>query len=115
MGKTLDHFGLGLSFVVAILYWHSFPEGQVHTLGSGFLNQGISVNSVAVYTIFVFLTQLFAFGNLIFNNPSPTVTISLRLLGWSLIIFGYVFFLYLSGNINVMELLNQPGGGVNRF
>ena len=115
MGKTLDNFGLGLSIVVALLYWHSFVDGDRLNLSGIADPANISINTVTTYIVLVFLTQIFIFCNLVFANPGKTTCVILRTSGWVLIFLGYLFFLYLSEGFDLREILLKPGGGISRF
>ena len=115
MGKTLDNFGLGLSVVFALLYGHSFGGSDNQDLGGIAGLPNISINVITTYTVIVFLTQIFAFGNLIFSNHGKVTIVILRTIGWGLILVGYIFFLYLNGDVDIEALLRQPGGGINRI
>lgn len=115
MNKTLDNFGFGLSIVFILLYWHAFDEvdllGLNDLLGIAYLE----INTIKSYTIGLFLTQLFIFGNLVFSEPPRTACYVLRTIGWLLILLGYLVFLMLNGGMDLETLLRQPGGGINRF
>jgi hypothetical protein len=115
MGKTLDNFGFGLSIVFALLYWHSFEDTDLLNL-NGFLGlSDISLHIVTTYTVVVFLTQAIVFGNLVFSDQGVITRNILRITGWSLILLGYICFLYLNGGVDLETLLNKRGGGINRF
>ena len=115
MGRTLDNFGFGLSIVVAMMFWQTFNVTDPIPSDSLVSENPISPSIVTAYTIVVFLTQMLIFGHLIFKKSSQTVVLVLRVCGWSLILFGYFFYLYLTQGLDIMALLQQPGGGINRF
>ena len=116
MANTLDKFGFGLSIVLLLLYWHTFnnldQSGFQHSIGTFTINSNIGM----AYTVSIFFTEIFVFGQLIFGKNEKLSCIILRSVGWLLILLGYGLFLYLGGGDgNYWDILNQRGGGFNRF